>query len=151
VLDSLEYDSADTFAKTYDFTGIEPFTLVMVDTEGGTTLHDFRWDGICPHLKKCDPHKASIWSSPSLYDPIARTKKEAVFFKWLEKQSDMLSENILELHLTGSYGDPANDFKMNRGNIVQTVSVTQVTDASGSSTMKYVDLLTGKEQLLNLY
>jgi hypothetical protein len=151
VLDSLEYDVAEEFASGYDFTDIEPFTLVMANTAGIIQLHEFRWDGNQTHLKIIDAGIPHIWSSATLYDPAARKKREDVFQNWLTQQSAPDPELVLELHLTGGYGDPKNDFRMNRNGMVQTVSVTQVLDNGGKSQMRYRDLLHGTAHQLELY
>jgi uncharacterized protein with NRDE domain len=68
VLDSLEYDVAEQFASGYDFTDIEPFTLVMVNSSGLLQVQEFRWDGNQTYLKDLASGTPHIWSSATLYD-----------------------------------------------------------------------------------
>jgi hypothetical protein len=151
VLDSLEYDIAEQFASDYDFSGIEPFTLVMVNSAGLLQLHEFRWDGKDAHLKILAAGTPHIWSSASLYDQTARKKREEVFQNWLQRQSTPNPDAVLDLHLNGGVGDPKNNFRMDRGGMVQTVSVTQVLDSAGKSLMRYRDLLHETLHQLELY
>lgn len=39
------------FASQYDFTGIEPFTLVVIEEGSEPVLSELRWDGAQLHRK----------------------------------------------------------------------------------------------------
>ncbi|HEX5003191.1 MAG TPA: NRDE family protein [Bacteroidia bacterium] len=149
LLESLQYNRPEIFAESYNFDGIEPFTMIMVEPAESLELFEFRWDGLSPALKSIDPHLPHIWSSVTLYDEQAQKMRQKVFDDWL--MSDAGSESIFDLHKHGGYGDPENDFRMNRNGMVSTVSITQVTDTPQQSTMKYQDLLTGLTEELQLY
>ncbi|MFW0694651.1 hypothetical protein ACN091_10365, partial [Aliarcobacter butzleri] len=47
VLDAFDYVSIDSFINQYSFTGIEPFTLLLAETDrlSGQRLVELRWNG----------------------------------------------------------------------------------------------------------
>ena len=143
VLESLGFRDAEAFAGSYDLSGIEPFTMVMVEPDEQKSLFEFRWDGLKVHLTEKDVAQPNIWSSATLYDETATRKREDVFKKWMAGLREPDNESVMQLHFSGSYGDPKNDFRMNRDGIVQTVSITQITSAEGNQTLFYRDLLSG--------
>jgi hypothetical protein len=75
--------------------------------------------------------------------------REQVFRDWLaQPRSNLrLPSSILKLHLSGTVGDPENDFVMNRGGRVCTVSITQVVCQEKNIRMRYSDLLEGHQDL----
>jgi len=123
--------------------------MILIEPTDHLKLFELRWDGSLPSLKPVDAHLPHIWSSVTLYDEQAQKMRQKVFDDWL--MSDAGSESIFDLHKNGGYGDPENDFRMNRNGLVSTVSITQVTDTPQQSTMKYQDLLTGLSEELKLY
>lgn len=138
VLDFFEFHDASAFAGTYDFQGIEPFTLVVVDNG---ELSELRWDGNCTHLKSLDAGSPQIWSSATLYPGEVGKMRETWFRKWLDGRKDFSLESIRTLHLNGGAGDLRNAFVMNRDDIVKTVSITHVIKRSSHIEMQYQDLL----------
>ena len=139
VLEFFELTDASQFFTTYDFEGIESFTMIIYDNG---QLWDFRWDEKQKHLKSLDPHDYHIWSSATLYEKIVQRKRELWLDEWLENRTDFSKEAILELHQKGGEGNPSTDFMMNRWNyLVQTVSITQVKGGAKSMEMTYHDLI----------
>ncbi len=134
-----QQDAADFFAR-YDFDGIEPFTFLFFEDESVTEL---RWDGSHRHLKNLAPSQPHFWCSATLYPPEMQAKREQVFRDWLNHTLNPPPSTLYRLHLTGSVGDPENDFVMNRGGRVRTVSITQVVNAKNILQMRYFDLLEG--------
>ena len=51
------------------------------------------------------------------------------------------SNEILNFHLTAEIGSPENNFIMNRGDKVKTISITQIVNENNSVNMHYNDLL----------
>ena len=137
-LEFFEYDSAIDFFENFEFEGMEPFTFIVVDRGN---LFDFRWDGIKSYLHPLDNQGAYIWSSSTLYPPEMQEKRKTVFLGWMEEQSDISKDIILDLHLNGKVGDPENDFAMNRQDLVRTVSITSVSYQDGAFAMEFRDLV----------
>ena len=146
VLDYFKYNSAVEFYEQYDFEGMEPFTFVLV---GKNELHELRWDEKKAHLKELDTRGYYIWSSATLYTPEIRLKREVWFNDWLGNRNDFRLKEIQEFHLHGGERDEWNGFVMNRMNLVQTVSITNVIKKNNRMEMIYNDLL--RENLLSKY
>lgn len=141
LLDFFDWKNPDDFFRDYDLEGIEPFTM-LVFRPGQVT--ELRWDGAARHLKILPPDATHFWCSATLYPPEMQLRREQVFRNdFLSKNTAPTQQSLLHLHRTGSVGDPENDFVMNRGGRVCTVSITQVVTKDGRVAMRYHDLLEG--------
>lgn len=150
LLDFFDWHDPDDFFARYDLEGIEPFTFLFFSAG---RLAELRWDGVQRHLRRLPPTEPHFWCSATLYPPPMQTLREQVFRQWLAKHfppapettpSDRLVRaGIYRLHLTGSVGDPENDYVMNRGGRVCTVSITQILFCDNRVKMKYTELLEG--------
>ena len=138
VLDYFSYKSNTDFCDKYDFDGMEPFTFVLV---GNNELHELRWDEEKVHLKELDTDGYYIWSSSTLYMPEIRLERESWFQEWLDGRTIFSLKAIQDFHLNGGIKDDWNGFIMNRMNLVQTVSVTNVIKKTDRMEMVYNDLL----------
>ncbi len=145
LLDSFEYSSADVFADQYKFDQIEPFTFLAFSAE---KVLELRWDGHQKHVKTLPADAPHFWCSATLYTAELRARREQVFRDWLcHPPQPPTAESMLYLHLTGSVGDPEQDFVMNRGGRVQTVSVSQLIRRTDLWQMEYFDLLSGSTDI----
>lgn len=145
LLDCMEAKDPVAFLTAYDFTGIEPFTLLMFSTRA---VHEFRWDGVQLYKKVLPANQTHFWCSSTLYTPGMQVRREQVFRDWLAQPEQLVDpENLLTLHRTGSVNDPENDYVMNRMNLVQTVSITQIVHTDQEATMRYFDLLHAQEDV----
>ena len=141
LLDFFEQENADSFFARYDLDGIEPFTFLLFENNAITEL---RWDGSQRFIKNLPPEQAHFWCSSTLYPPEMQAKREQIFRNWLSQQASAPSApSLLDLHRTGSVGDPENDFVMNRSDRVRTVSITQVVGTKKILRMRYFDLQEG--------
>lgn len=151
LLDFFDWAEPDEFFQHYDFEGVEPFTMLFFAQEklsesSQPRVIEFRWDGQLRHLKNLPAHEAHFWCSSTLYPPEMQVRRERVFRDWLALHHPIPASPhhlILNLHLTGSVGDPENDYVMNRAGKVQTVSLTQVIVDEKNARMRYHDLLGG--------
>lgn len=140
VLDFFSYPSAPVFFEKYDFGGMEPFTLLMVDNG---SLYELRWDEKQTHPRELDSLGHHIWSSSTLYPKEIREIREGWFAQWLEGRDNFSLEAIQQFHRTGGAGDAWNGFIMNRDNRVQTVSITNIVKNESTIDLIYNDLLRG--------
>jgi len=140
VLEFFKYADVGAFLSEYDFTAIEPFTLVMVDTTESTQLTELIWDGSEAHNQKLSAAKAHIWSSATLYPKEIAQQRAGWFDQWLEKHDQFDQQQIINFHKRGGQGDLWNDFVMKRGDNLQTVSITSI-HKNESFQMTYEDLL----------
>jgi len=143
VLDYVSYSSPALFTDRYDFSGIEPFTLVIVShaSGGAPALHELRWNGTQVYLRNMPPRVAHIWSSVTLYTlPMAELRKTWLA-QFLYKQPQYTPADVFAFHQTAGDGDPAHDFVMRRPAYgLQTVSITQVYHRAADQQMRYLDL-----------
>lgn len=139
VLDFFEQANAESFFQTYDFDGIEPFTMVIWQRG---QLWELRWDEVKAHFTSLSPDAPHFWSSATLYPPTVQARRLSWFENWLATKPRFTRESIVSFHKTGGDGDIENDLVMNRQNIVQTVSITNVIySPSTGFDMSYNDLL----------
>lgn len=136
VLKSLNLKDLFAFADSFDFDTIQPFTLVHF----GVTIQEMRWDGMKIFKNEFGTDQPKIWSSPQLYLPEVRKQREELFEKFLSND-DISPESIAHFHFTGGVGDTANDFVMNRSGLVQTVSITQISEMNHQKKIAHWDLV----------
>ena len=125
--------------EAYDFMGIEPFTIIMVDWKKELQLYELVWDGHSKHLseKPLTPH---IWSSSLLYSEEMKKKREAWFSDFIFNNLHPSETEILEFHKLAGEGSLETNLVMDRG-FVKTKSITQYSK-SEKPAMRYEDLQT---------
>jgi len=140
LLDFFRYYDPIIFQSTYDFSGIEPFTLIIVDSEESTKIYELRWDEQALSFKELKNDAPHIWSSSTLY-PKEIADQRALWFKdWLKQHSTFEQAEIIDFHKNGGRGDLWNNFIMKRGDYLQTVSITCI-EKNNLYKMVYEDLL----------
>jgi len=150
LLDFYAYDSVEKFAKEYEFAGIEPFTLVIIDSNDETSLHQLVWTGESLDLKALNSKQTFIWSSSTLYPQAVRDERKSWFEKWLTNREHFQRKEIIQFHKTGGKGDAWNDFVMDRDGNVKTVSITSIEKSSMGFEMIYENLLKEKGAISTL-
>lgn len=123
----------------FDFKGIEPFTIVLVDWNDELTTYELVWDGRKKHFKELR-QEPKIWSSSTLYTQEEKVLRKNWFNDWLGNYREFNQENILEFHHNSEIGTPENSPKMKRF-YVETVSVTSVEKEASEVTMNYQSLV----------
>jgi hypothetical protein len=147
LLDFFGYDYTGKFATEYDFSGIEPFTLLVVRTEPELSVTEIRWDGQQIHLAVKDPERPWIWSSATLYAPAVVQQREQWFAGWLAGRNGYTVADILQFHHCAGQGDSENGLRINRQNTLQTINITTIARPNpGEHLMVYEDLLQHREQ-----
>jgi uncharacterized protein with NRDE domain len=136
LLDFFEYGHIDQFINHYNFSGLEPFTLLIL-RHNALKINKLVWDGRQLYVKKINPKIAQILSSTQLYSPEIIKKREQGFDAYLGQLSERSPEAILELHESGIDLDSENNFVMKRPNGVQTVSITQVIYDQNETMLSY--------------
>lgn len=124
--------------ESYDFNGIEPFTVILVTFESHTQVYELVWDGQEPHLAE-KPLVPQIWSSALLYTPPMKQLRETWFSEFMFDNLRPSPEEILNFHTTAGNGDSETDLVMDR-TFVKTRSITQVRKTDDRVTMHYHDL-----------
>ena len=148
VLQFFEFEKLVHFLEGFEFNGMEPFTLVVVETnQDQQNLDQMVWDGSQLHHAPLNPSETFIWSSSTLYPQRVRDERKRWFNIWVNQQNDFLQPEIISFHKSGGKGDAWNDFIMNRNEVVKTVSITSVEKDPAGYHMIHEDLLREKGAL----
>lgn len=143
ILDFFKFRNVNTFINDYNFTGIEPFTLIIIENTEELIIHELKWDGKEIFKKNIDISKPRIWSSVTLYSSEIIEMREQWFNDFL--QQPLNSERVLDFHQHAGVGDIRNDIRINRENVLKTISTTQYVINENFFTIYYEDLVTHKK------
>ena len=130
-------DFSEAIASFY-FSGIEPFTMIVVDWKNDLQLLEIIWDGIQLHVTE-KPIAPQIWSSSLLYSEEVKAEREQWFSSFLFEHMRPGSEDALKFHAHAGNGNPETNLIMDRG-FVKTKSITQITKDIDSVGIRYEDL-----------
>jgi uncharacterized protein with NRDE domain len=138
----LSTDNGVAYINNFDFTDIEPFTLILIDYHLQLEAYELVWDGIKKHFKKL-AEEPKIWSSSSLYTEEMKVLRKEWFSDWLAKNDVFQQEKIVDFHQNENLGNTEISLKMKRA-FVETVSITSVKKIASNVEMTYLDLRTTK-------
>ncbi|UAB81440.1 NRDE family protein [Marixanthomonas sp. SCSIO 43207] len=141
VIDLLTAKDAISEINKYDFAGIEPFTVVMIDWENHLRIFELVWDEHTIHFTE-KPLAPQIWSSSLLYTSEMKQKREKWFSSFLFENLKPDTSDLLRFHKTAGEGNTETDIVMDRG-FVKTKSITQIKKMEGIE-MRYEDLQTNQ-------
>lgn len=152
LLDFFSWNDPERFAKEEDFSGIEPFTMVMVHADGkNRLLFQLRWDEKQVSFEQFDPSKPRIWSSSTLYTPEVRALRETWFAKWLQQFPEYTQRDVIRFHHFAGDGDAQHNLVMMRNEQLRTISITSVaTSGDGPLLFVYHDLLKQQEYAIEI-
>jgi len=122
-----------------DLEQIEPFTIIV--TEAGN-LWVCRWDGSFKTMNKGNAKIPHIWSSVTLYDPVAMELRKKWFAEWLKLNPKPSGEAILRFHRDAGDGNPHHDLLMNRDDKLFTQSISTACISANNAGFQYLDLRT---------
>ncbi len=131
----LKSDDFKGYINNFDFIGIEPFTIVLLDWNTELKAYELVWDGTEKHFSELK-QEPKIWSSSTLYTQQEKSLRKKWFADWLENQSEFTQEEVLKFHYNSEIGTPENSIKMKRS-YVETVSVTSIKKSSQEIAMNY--------------
>lgn len=110
--------------ENFDFNGIEPFTIVLVDWNNELKTYELVWTGNEKHFKELE-QKPHIWSSSTLYTDEMKQLRKEWFADWLLENAEFTQSAVLKFHQNTEKGTPEIAIKMKRIN-VETVSISSV-------------------------
>jgi len=142
LLDFFKYLNVRDFISQYNFEGIEPFTLLILEQSPKTIIHEIKWDGKKIYFGNKNAGVPSIWSSAQLYPKKVIEEREEWFNEWLPKNVFTM-DNIFRFHKTGGSGNSYTDLLMSRDGKVFTVSITSLSRGEKESLMRYEDMISG--------
>ncbi|WP_420552264.1 NRDE family protein [Tenacibaculum aiptasiae] len=135
VKELLKVNNPVEIINQFDFNGIEPFTIVLVDWEKTLNAYELVWDGEEKHFQKLGD-QPKIWSSSTLYDEGMKQLRKNWFADWLKENTEISQENIVAFHQDDTRGEEGVSLKMKRSR-VETVSTTSVKKEKNHVTMDY--------------
>ncbi|HEY9185732.1 MAG TPA: NRDE family protein [Salegentibacter sp.] len=139
VKDILAAKNGFTAIENYELSGVEAFTLVMVDWETELKFFELVWNEKIKHIKQLElkPH---IWSSSPLYSEEVKKRREELF---AEIRGKLNPENILNFHHNAGIGDKEQDLVMDRG-FLKTQSISQIIARQSEINFWYRDMKTSE-------
>ncbi|MDZ7846670.1 MAG: NRDE family protein [Owenweeksia sp.] len=138
VLDIFKYPDMPGFYNDYNFTNLEPFTVLIREHH---KLWKLSHDVDETTLKELDIGQMSIWSSTTLYSQEVRDKREAWFKRWLATNPTLSAQSIRRFHKSAGDGDQENDLIMSRWGILKTLSITQIAVHANKAQLTYEDFV----------
>lgn len=157
VLDYFGYREPQAFADAYNFGGIEPFTMVVINhTTKALDIHELRWNGQQIYLRAMAINQPHIWSSVTLYSTPQAELRKSWLVEFLHKHTVYTPEDLFNFHQTAGDGNPNHDFVMDRttephsSDRVRTVSITQIIQTGSEQVIRYKDLMTANEMQVTL-
>ena len=145
-----EWNSVADFFSNYRFKGIEPFTLIVLDTNL-LEISEIRWNGSDKSIAQKDWGTPHIWSSATLYEPAVILAREKWFQEYVTQRPNPTLDQMLYFHHFGGNNDSQNRILMNRNNVLRTISIAGIEYSSSTKTMIYEDLLTQTKTMIEVY
>ncbi|WP_274475312.1 NRDE family protein [Mangrovimonas aestuarii] len=137
VKDLLALATLDDFIQ-YDFDGIEPFTLVVVDWGSGLRFCELVWDSGQLHFSDL-PLLPHVWSSTTLFTREMKEERKS-WFNMFKKVRGIDPDLLLEFHNTAGFGNVDYGVIMDRV-VVKTTSITQIIKFRDKISIDYSSLV----------
>lgn len=142
-------DDIESTIESYDFTDIEPFTIVIADWNTDLVFFELIWDGNQKHFTNL-PLAPKIWSSSTLYNDVMKAERHMWFDNFIKTHA-LTADNLLEFHNEAGKNKPNYGVVMDRG-FVKTTSITQIEKQGTTLHMAYENIhdKTVANQIFNL-
>jgi len=152
LLESFNYKNINTFVEEINLTGVEPFTLLLIDYNSPSLIEfiELRWDEKEKHIKMLNTLTPQIWSSATLYNSDAIQKRKLVFDQWVKKHPSPTSTDIQKFHNQKHGLQSSIAFLMKRDNNLMTLSISQIIFEKESVRLNYLDVIENKSSLLKI-
>jgi uncharacterized protein with NRDE domain len=132
ILDFFKLNSVELFKRDYDFSGIEPFTLIIIDHQNQQVNQIVSDAEHVFHVVK-NSNEKHIWSSSTLYTNEEKERRINWFTDWQKKHIEYAQNDIVEFHEFRSNDNTQEGFIINRNGTLLTVSLTSVQKNSNNS------------------
>ncbi len=140
ILEILRAENPLGFIKNYDFSEIEPFTLILYLQKD---FFQLKWDGENLDVEPLQKTLPKIWSSVTLYNETVRQKRETWFSDFLNLQKQKMDTNsILHFHMNAGEEFPEENINMcrNEGKM-RSLSICSLEKKGSCILVQYLDLL----------
>ncbi len=145
MMEAFAFDTLREMEHSYDFAGIEPFTLLSFQ---GGRWEELRWDATASHHNAPPIGESRIWSSTKLYPAEAILYREKEFGDFLKNSRAVYHQQLFEMHRRFMDDSRGIGYRMNYEDRVKTVSVTQLVLKDGRMMLRYLDLNREPKQIL---
>lgn len=150
ILDFFRWNDVEQFKEFYEFDGLEPFTLLVIDHEKHQ-IHQFIKDVDAVLYETKDANETHIWSSTTLYNEEDRLKRREWFSRWVREQTSYSQDAILAFHKQKFDDEQQEGILINRDSILFTVSLTSVLKLSDQPVqLIYEDFIRSKNCSIEL-
>ncbi|APG60215.1 NRDE family protein [Christiangramia salexigens] len=123
VKDFLAEKDLSKLFEDYPLSGIEPFTMIIVDWNNTMVFYELIWNAEDIKVTQLQ-YKEYIWSSSPLYPRETRALRRK-WFDELKNTNGLNPESLLNFHHNAGEGDKDKDMIIDRG-FLKTKSITQV-------------------------
>ncbi len=137
VLELISAENALEFWYKSDLSDIEPFTIILHENNRLTQL---QWDGEQKSKEEKDVNQSHIWSSSTLYTKEIREQRKVWFTNFIKSKNNPTPEEILHFHQFTESENKEFGLKINRNDLLKTISITQCKVAYNKIEMYYLDL-----------
>ena len=127
--------------QSYNFSNIEPFTIVVVDWNSSLEFIEVVWDGLNSYIKSLNL-SSYIWSSSTLYNEAQKAERKS-WFESFKSENQLNAATFLEFHKTARKGNLDFGVIMDR-ETVKTTSMTQIEKIDNTITMRFEEFSSGK-------
>ncbi len=134
----LRYPSFTEFFSDFDFTGLEPFTMLVFEKG---EVFEIVLDDDGARYRKINPDRPFIYSSSTLYTEMARNRKEEEFIRWYLANPYPTRNDHLAFQRGQIFEKEPDKSTIPPGHILKTVSITSIHHLQGEVKMDYYDLV----------
>ncbi len=148
ILDFFNFNDVEKFISSADFNNIEAFTLIIIKHKNNQVV-EYVWTGEALFSSKKNNDVPHLWCSSTLYDKELKEKRLSWFENFIAENKTISQKEIINFHLS----QPNNNeegIKINRNEVLKTVSLTSIEKKDEKISMHYQDLIEEKNQLLIL-
>lgn len=138
VLDLISSASIIETWQSIDLDGIEPFTLVIFESQ---KLYQLQWNEMEKEKLTLDNTKKYIWSSSTLYPKDIRVKRAEWFEQFMKQKHILTAADLFYFHSNTGEEDTENGLVINRNNVLKTVSISQSVIEMNKVSFHYHDLI----------
>ena len=142
LLDLIGSESPLNAWHSIDLEGIEPFTLVLFESQ---KLYQLRWNELEKNRLELDTNESHIWSSSTLYSAEVREKRVHWFNTFLDTQPEVNETELFNFHRYTEAENTEHGLVINRNDILKTLSITQTVIEQNKVTIHYNDLIAERD------
>lgn len=142
VLDLMGTDSPIVTWSTIDLDNVEPFTLVLYESQ---KLYQLRWNGSEKESTPLAVNHNYVWSSSTLYPQEIREQRSDWFYHFLDTKPDVNENEMFNFHRYTENENTEHGLVINRNDQLKTLSITQTVLEQNKVSMIHHDLIDKKD------